>query len=141
MRIETTPERSALMKRVRQRGTSAELVVRRLLTAVAARYRINVRGLPGTPDIANKARRKAVYVHGCFWHAHPGCARARVPKRNHAFWEDKLQKNVARDRAKRAALETAGFDVLIVWECELKNVDELRERLYAFWYDGSTEPL
>ena len=133
--VRTTPERSALMKRVRQRGTAPELKVRRLFTRLGARYRLNVPGLPGRPDIANRARRKAVFVHGCFWHHHSQCGRGRIPADNRAFWSEKLNKNVERDRRKISALHELGFDVLVVWECELKNESLLLERLKSFWFD------
>jgi DNA mismatch endonuclease (patch repair protein) len=133
--VRTSPERSALMKRVRQRGTPAELVVRELLRSVGAHYRVNVRGLPGSPDIANKRRRKAIFVHGCFWHYHVECGRGRVPQTNNEFWLEKLCANVARDHRKVEALKAEGFDVLVVWECQTVNPHALREELQAFWFE------
>jgi DNA mismatch endonuclease (patch repair protein) len=133
-RVATTPERSALMKRVRQKGTNLELLVRRALTRMNARYRLNVRELPGRPDIANKTRKKAIYVHGCFWHHHPECHRGRIPFRNREFWREKLQKNVERDRRKTRDLDELGFDVLVLWECELDNEQALEQRLREFWF-------
>jgi len=122
------------MKRVRQAGTAPELAVRRALTSIGARYRVNVRGLPGRPDIANRKRRKAIFVHGCFWHFHSECGRGQVPTRNRDFWETKLLANRTRDEVKRGALESAGFDVLTVWECELEGA-ELKARLGHFWWN------
>lgn len=133
--IETTPARSALMKRVRRSGTNAELRVRRLLTDLGARYRLNTRGLPGSPDLANRTRRKAVFVHGCFWHGHSSCGRGRIPKANRNFWTEKLAKNVERDEQKIVALQEQGYDVLVVWECELRDESTLIQRLRAFWFD------
>ena len=131
--VTTTPYRSALMKRVRRKDTSLEQSVRRCLSRLGARYRLNVRDLPGRPDIANKSRHKAIFVHGCFWHYHEGCARGRIPKRNSEFWEEKLVRNRERDAEKSAALEARGFDVMTTWECEIGNEEELQWRLERFW--------
>lgn len=133
--LNTTPERSALMKRVRQHGTTPELAVRAVLTEIGARYRLNVEGLPGRPDIANRRRTKAIFVHGCFWHFHAACGRGRIPGRNREFWLEKLERNTERDRRKIEALRALGYEVLVVWECELKDYDPLRERLVEFWFD------
>ena len=121
------------MKRVRQRATSAELVVRRLLRHMGAHYRVNVRGLPGSPDIAHKGRKKAIFVNGCFWHFHESCDRGKLPRTNSDFWRSKLLENRKRDSRKVAALEDLGFDVLTVWECELADEDSLLRRLGHFW--------
>jgi DNA mismatch endonuclease (patch repair protein) len=123
------------MKRVRQRGTDLEEVVRRALTRIGARYRLNVKGLPGSPDIANCTRKKAIFVHGCFWHHHEACGRGRIPTRNKEFWQDKLRRNVERDRRKIDALQQQGYDVLTLWECELKaSTAALQHRLSEFWF-------
>lgn len=124
------------MKRVRQAGTGPEHAVRRLLSAIGARYRLNVRGLPGRPDIANRSRKKAIFVHGCFWHHHSVCGRGRIPAANREFWADKLQRNIERDRRKVSELQELGYDVLVIWECELRNELMAVERLSAFWSDG-----
>lgn len=129
----TTEYRSGLMKRVRQSGTAPELVVRGLLTEIGARYRLNVRGLPGRPDIANKTRQKAIFVHGCFWHLHEKCGRGRIPTRNRDFWAEKLQANRRRDRKNMAELERLDFDVLAIWECELSSPGLLKAKLESFW--------
>ena len=133
-RIQTTPRRSALMKRVRRERTAAEDTVCKMLWSIGARYRRNVRSLPGTPDIANKARRKAAFVHGCFWHHHEDCPQGRVPHRNSAFWREKLQRNSERDQEKIISLRAAGYDVFVVWECELGRPDTLQQRLAEFWF-------
>jgi DNA mismatch endonuclease (patch repair protein) len=130
----TTPERSALMKRVRRQGTDLEAIVRRALTRIGARYRLNVKGLPGSPDIANRRRKKAIFIHGCFWHHHEACGRGRIPTRNRDFWQDKLQRNVHRDRRKVLDLDELGYAVLTLWECELKDPNVLSQRLREFWY-------
>jgi DNA mismatch endonuclease (patch repair protein) len=117
------------MQRVRQRGTPAERIVAGVCRALGLRYRLNVRSLAGSPDLANKARRWAIFVHGCFWHQHPGCPKATMPKRNAAFWREKFEANRRRDAAKIEALRSAGFSVAIVWECETADLGRLRRRL------------
>ena len=125
-----SPEkRSAVMRRVKGRDTTPELKVRRLLTALGARYRLHRKDLPGKPDIVMAGRRLAIFVHGCFWHGHD-CARgARVPKANRDYWLGKVGRNRARDVVSRAALEAAGWRVETVWECEMKDEAALRGRL------------
>lgn len=137
--LETTQERSELMQKVRRENTEPEQTVRSLLWSTGARYRTQVTDLPGTPDVANKSRRKAIFVHGCFWHAHEGCEQSSVPKRNREFWVDKFRRNRERDRRKRRNLENRGFEVLVVWECELDQPEQLRSRLNEFWFDESDE--
>ena len=132
--LRTTAARSALMKRVRRERTSPEQKVCKLLWSLGARYRRNVSDLPGTPDVANKSRRKAVFVHGCFWHFHDGCRSGRVPHRNRSFWATKLEGNRQRDRRKLRSLRALGYDVLVVWECEIACAEELRQRLRSFWF-------
>ena len=122
-------KRSAVMRRVKGRDTGPELRVRRLLTAMGARYRLNRKDLPGSPDIVMPGRRLAIFIHGCFWHGHD-CARgARVPKANRDYWVGKVARNRARDQAAGAALAAAGWRVETVWECDLKDEAGLRDRL------------
>ena len=121
------------MRRVRQRGTAAERVVRRLLWSIGGRYRVNVVGLPGRPDIANRKKHRAIFVHGCFWHHHEGCSRAGLPSRNRTFWREKFASNRKRDEKKEDDLRRAGFDVLVIWECELGDQPALLHRLAEFW--------
>ena len=95
------------------------------------RYRVRNRDLPGSPDVANRSRRWAVFVHGCYWHRH-GCKATTTPKRNRAFWEAKFARNVERDAESAAALRKLGFTVVVVWECETKgDLAALRERLHS----------
>lgn len=109
------------MRHIRQRDTAPELALRRVLHADGIRFRVCPSDLPGRPDLANKRRRWAVFVHGCFWHGHEGCPKATVPKTNAAFWVEKLNGNRARDERKQHALEELGYLVLTVWECELRD--------------------
>jgi DNA mismatch endonuclease, patch repair protein len=122
------------MKRVRRQGTSAELRLRKILHGLGGRYSLNVKGLPGRPDLANRSRRKAIFVHGCFWHYHATCKRGTIPKRNSVFWKRKLASNRERDARKEMELRNLGYDVLVVWECELTDVETLRARLTQYWY-------
>jgi DNA mismatch endonuclease (patch repair protein) len=110
------------MKRVRQRDTAPEIALRKWLWRQGCRFRVHNRRLPGTPDISNSSKRWAIFVNGCFWHGHEGCARATVPKRNREFWVAKIKANRARDRAKQEALERMGFAVAAIWECEIEAV-------------------
>lgn len=113
--------RSENMRRIRSGDTGPELALRRALHGLGYRYRVRPKGLPGRPDIVFPARRKAVFVHGCFWHRHEGCPRARVPKTNSSYWGPKLAGNAARDAEHLAQLRQEGWEVLVVWECELRD--------------------
>ena len=115
------PRRSQWMRRVRTSGTPAELKVGKALRGLGASYRCNVRSLPGSPDFANKTRKWAVFVNGCFWHRHTNCRRATVPKANVAYWDDKFRRNRARDAKAIRQLRSTGFRVAIVWECQLAD--------------------
>ena len=110
--------RSALMRRVRGRNTAPERAVRRTAHALGYRFRLHRRDLPGTPDLIFPRLRKAVFVHGCFWHRHAGCSRTTTPRTRAAYWRDKFERNVERDRRNAAALQALGWEVLVVWECE-----------------------
>lgn len=123
------PKRSALMARVRQRGTDAERAVGSALRSFGSSYRLNVRSLPGAPDYANKRRKWAVFVNGCFWHHHRGCKRATVPKANRDFWLDKFRTNRRRDARAVRALRGRGFRVVVVWECEASDPVALARKL------------
>ncbi len=122
----TDRKTTARMKRVRQSRTSAEIEVGRFLSAIGVRYRRNVVGLPASPSIANRNRRKVVFVNGCFWHWHAHCDRGRVPRINVSFWRRKLLANRERDARKVVALRTQGLGVITVWECELADRPRLR---------------
>jgi DNA mismatch endonuclease (patch repair protein) len=125
-------KRSAIMRAVRPANTSPELVVRKCLHAMGYRFRLHRLDLPGRPDIVLPRHRKIVLVHGCFWHQHAGCRRAARPQSNAEFWNAKLDKNVTRDAEKIRALETAGWSVLVVWQCEIRDKERLHEVLRGF---------
>ncbi|TBU73306.1 very short patch repair endonuclease [Pseudomonas daroniae] len=117
------------MKAVRRENTRPEILVRKVLHGAGLRFRITKKSLPGTPDIVLTKHRTAIFVHGCFWHRHPDCRYASTPKTRQEYWLPKFAANVERDARKEAALEELGWRVLIVWECETKNLAALEERL------------
>ena len=121
--------RSWNMSRIRGKDTAPEKAVRSLLNQLGFRFRLHRRDLPGRPDIVLPKYRSVVLVHGCFWHRHPRCKYAYEPKSRVEFWQRKFRRNVERDREVREQLETLGWRVLVVWECELKNEEALARRL------------
>ncbi len=130
----TSRERSERMRRVRSKNTKPEMAVRRLLHALGYRYRLHVADIPGRPDIVFRKRRKVIFVHGCFWHRHddPACKLARLPKSRLDFWLPKLNANRERDRQTRNRLLKEGWKILVVWECELRDKEQLRNKLVRF---------
>lgn len=124
------------MARVRGKDTGPERRVRSALTALGFRYRLHYSKLPGRPDIAFPGRRKVIWVHGCFWHRHQNCALARLPKSRLDFWKTKLEENRSRDLRNEAEVREAGWDTLVVWECELSDESALKARLRGF-LDGN----
>ncbi len=112
-------KRSWVMSRIRSRDTKPELVVRSLLHRCGFRYSLRRTDLPGKPDIVLRKYRGAVFVHGCFWHRHPGCPQATMPKSRTEFWRDKIARNQARDRLHQEQLRTRGWRVFVLWECEI----------------------
>jgi DNA mismatch endonuclease, patch repair protein len=123
--------RSWNMSRIRGRDTAPERAVRSLLYRMGFRFRLHVRTLPGRPDVVLSRYRTVVFIHGCFWHRHNACRLAYTPKTRTQFWLDKLNGNVARDRAISKKLRSQGWQVVVVWECELRNMDRLTRRLTA----------
>ncbi|WP_434128330.1 very short patch repair endonuclease [Novosphingobium fluoreni] len=126
------------MSRIKSRDTKPEMVVRRVLHAAGFRYRLHSRDLPGKPDVVFRKRRKAIFVHGCFWHQHEleTCLDGRRPKSNTDYWNEKLNRNVERDRRNVELLQAGGWDVLVVWECDIKNAEKLDARLRSFLTDA-----
>lgn len=117
------------MSRIKGSNTRPERLVRSLLRSLGYRFRLHRKELPGTPDIVLPRYRTAVFVHGCFWHRHAGCRYAATPATRPEFWAKKLSENIRRDEAAVEALTKLGWNVLVVWECELKNMEILRQRL------------
>ena len=134
----TKERRSAVMARVKSRDTGAERYVRRAVWSAGFRYRLNVRKLPGTPDLVLKRYQTAVLVQGCFWHGHNCRHGQRRPATNREYWDKKLDGNLARDTANRAKLQALGWTVCVVWECSLKaDTDELLRYLQQLRQDYS----
>jgi DNA mismatch endonuclease (patch repair protein) len=125
--------RSRMMSGIRGRNTKPELVVRRYLHRAGLRYRLHVKSLPGRPDIVLARHRAVVFVHGCFWHRHPGCRFAYSPKSREDFWRAKLDGNAQRDAVVVEALSRLGWRVFVLWECELgeSHLNWLAESLRA----------
>lgn len=125
------------MARVKSKNTSPEWAVRRLAHSQGYRYRLHGKALPGRPDLVFARRRKVIFVHGCFWHRHPDpdCALARLPKSRQEFWLPKFDANVARDARVQLELANKGWGVLVVWECELRDLASLRDRIRGFLDD------
>jgi len=110
------------MAQVKSKGMKPEMRVRRLLHGLGYRYRLHRKNLPGTPDIVFPSRRKVVFVNGCFWHNHEGCSRVRIPNTNRDYWVSKLERNSKRDKVNIGLLKSEGWDVMVVWECQLKDM-------------------
>jgi DNA mismatch endonuclease (patch repair protein) len=125
--------RSEIMGRIRFKDTKPEVRTRSAVHALGLRFRIHVADLPGKPDLANRARRWAIFVHGCFWHSHEGCQLASKPRSNAGYWSEKLVRNRERDAIHQQALRDLGYDVLTVWECETRDDTRLRDLIAAFF--------
>lgn len=130
----TRKQRSERMSRVRSKDSGAEMTVRRMAFSLGYRYRLHRRDLPGTPDLVFPSRRKVIFVHGCFWHRHEGCG--RTPKSRLDFWLPKLEANRDRDQKDQERLTDMGWDYLVIWECELKDLECVRQRLMAYLGDA-----
>ena len=131
-RPESKAQRSVIMARVKSKNTVPEMIVRRLAFSLGYRYRLHVAALPGKPDLVFPGRRKVIFVHGCFWHGHDCRAGRNRPASNIAYWSAKLDRNFTRDRENQARLKIAGWDPLVLWECELRNTEKTAERLREF---------
>ena len=121
--------RSRNMAAIRGKDTAPELAVRRILHAMGLRFRLHRKDLPGRPDIVLPKHRTVVFVHGCFWHRHEDCRYTTTPKTRQEFWESKFAANVERDSRNRTDLRQLGWRVIVVWECELRQPSDLKERL------------
>ena len=130
----TPKRRSEIMSNIRAKGMKPEMAVRRITHAMGYRYRLHRNDLPGKPDLVFPGRHKVIFVHGCFWHQHgdPACRIARRPKSNQHYWLPKLERNVARDGEQLAELAKLGWDVLVVWECETKDLNRIAGAVKRF---------
>jgi DNA mismatch endonuclease (patch repair protein) len=127
--------RSRTMRAIRSKNTKPELVVRRLVHAMGFRFRLHRKDLPGSPDLVFPSRRKIIFVHGCFWHGHDCVRGARQPKTNAEYWIDKITKNHMRDNEAYRLLADAGWTPCIIWECELRDGQDLRRKIETFLDD------
>jgi DNA mismatch endonuclease (patch repair protein) len=132
-------ERSERMARVKGKDSKPELHVRRMIHGMGFRYRLHDKRLPGKPDLVFASRKKVIFVHGCFWHRHPDpkCPLARMPKSKLDFWKPKLEANRERDLRQQKALEAMGWQFLVVWECELRHEEQLRNKMQSYLEEGS----
>lgn len=128
----TREERSERMRRVRSRDTKPELELRRLVWALGYRYRKNRRDIIGQPDVAFIGSKRAIFLHGCFWHRHDCASGRRVPKSRKAFWSAKFDENVERDARVRRDMKAAGWRALVIWECELRDLAKVARRISKF---------
>ena len=135
----TKKQRGERMSRIKSKNTKPELRVRRIVHGLGYRYRLHDKSLPGTPDLVFKQRKKAIFVHGCFWHRHKNCHLARLPKSKLDFWLPKLEGNRQRDEKNLKALDNLGWEIMVIWECELIYVEKLTNRLTYFL--GSTRAV
>lgn len=123
------------MSRVKGVNTKPEKAVRSIIHRMGFRFRLHRRDLPGKPDIVLPRHRKVVFVHGCFWHGHKACRRSSRPETNKEFWDEKLSRNIERDRRKIRELKKMGWDVLLIWQCELKKAGLVESKLARFLRD------
>ncbi|MBT3055799.1 MAG: DNA mismatch endonuclease Vsr [Candidatus Thiodiazotropha sp. (ex Codakia orbicularis)] len=128
-------DRSKLMSRIHGRDTRPEMIVRGLIHKLGYRYRLHAKFLPGKPDLVFTARKKVIFVHGCFWHRHTDCKLARLPKSRLGFWLPKLEGNSKRDELNQDKLKSLGWCYLIIWECETKDLVHLENKILCFLND------
>ena len=127
------PEQSSRnMAAVKNKNTAPEIIVRKTLHRLGYRFRLHRRDLPGNPDIGLPKYRAVIFVHGCFWHGHPGCSRASRPRTNAEFWNTKLDKNLRRDQEVQARLHALGWRVLVIWQCRTKDREQLEQQINHF---------
>jgi DNA mismatch endonuclease (patch repair protein) len=131
-------KRSEIMSHIRSRNTRPEMIVRSLLHKEGYRFRLHNEKLIGKPDIVMKKHRTVIFVHGCFWHQHPHCSRATVPKSNREYWLPKLRRNIERFDKVRKQLEEAGWKVIVIWECETRNKEQLALRIKSFMENATS---
>jgi len=132
--MDTVPadKRSEIMRRITSKDTKPEFVVRRFVHSLGFGYRLHTKELPGKPDLVFSGRRKLIFVHGCFWHQHDGCKSSHIPKTRRDYWEPKLNRTVFRDSKNQEKLRELGWDILIIWECETRDIQQIAGKIIAF---------
>lgn len=120
------------MGRVRGKNTKPEMIVRRAAHRLGFRFRLHRKDLPGTPDLVFPGQRKAIFVHGCWWHRHEGCSKCSPVKTQPEFWNAKFARNMARDMKVQAELRATGWDVLVIWECQTRHIGAVEAKLRSF---------
>ena len=125
-------QRSQNMAQVKSKNTKPEMLVRSLLHRMGYRFRLHIKTLPGHPDVVLPRYKAVIFVHGCFWHGHEGCKRATMPATRTEFWRKKIDGNQSRDRRNLNALEELGYRCLVIWQCEMKDIEVLKMRLSEF---------
>jgi DNA mismatch endonuclease (patch repair protein) len=135
----TKAEHSERMSRIKGKDSVAEMRLRRLIHGMGFRYRLHGENLPGKPDLVFPSRKAVIFMHGCFWHRHPDCRLARLPKSKLDFWQEKLETNKRRDEMNLALLKNMGWRVLVIWECQIKTQDfnEISEVARSFLAEGT----
>ena len=132
MDVFSKEKRSQIMSRISGKNTKPEIVVRSLLHRLGYRFRLHREDLPGKPDIVLPKYRKVILVHGCFWHGHKECSRSKRPMTNESFWNEKLDKNIKRDQKNINSLKELGWQVMVIWTCEVKDEKKLKAKLLSF---------
>lgn len=128
----SSEKRSEIMRAVRSKNSIPEMAVRHLIHRLGYRYRLHSRELPGTPDIVFPSRRKVIFIHGCFWHGHRRCSKARSPKSRTHYWKEKVETNRERDSRNLNELTDLGWETQIVWQCELRHLEQLKSTIVGF---------
>ena len=132
MDVFTKEKRSQIMSEIKGKNTKPEKIVRSLLHQMGYRFRLHRRDLPGNPDIVLPKHKKVIFVHGCFWHGHEDCPRAKRPSTNKKFWNEKLSKNIKRDISNQKELKKLGWLPFVVWQCQIKDIDTLQRKFNKF---------
>lgn len=130
--IFSSEKRSSIMSNIRSKNTSPEIQVRKLIFSMGYRYRLHRKDLPGCPDIVFPGRKKVIFIHGCFWHGHQNCKASTLPETHKEFWKNKINSNQERDGKNINELENLNWKVLVVWQCEIKNISYIAEKINSF---------
>ena len=129
---EVSEQRSRNMSAIKSKNTKPEIKVRKVLHSMGYRFRLHSKDLPGSPDIVLPKYKTVIFVHGCFWHRHENCKYATIPKTRKEFWASKFKANIKRDKGIQEKIKNIGWQSVVIWECETKNIDDLKEKLIDF---------